>query len=137
MFHSKNNLCKNKKLKCVISYKINGDGFCPCPLAVHEQASPKEEGWVYLGYQSANSFARWTVLVSQPHPSLFFCQQDAVEVISMKDFSLCNQHVFLLQMQPQLKCSQANKGQRKRTKNVLFCCDVRIPALLTQTSNYI
>ena len=94
----------------VISYKINGDGLCLCPLAVHEQASPKEEGWVYLGYQSANSFARWTVLVSQPHPSLFFCQQDAVEVISMKDFSLCNQHVFLLQMQPQLKCSQANKG---------------------------
>ena len=27
----------------VISYKINGDGLCLCPLAVHEQASPKEE----------------------------------------------------------------------------------------------
>ena len=50
------------------------------------------------------------LLVSQSLPSLLVCQQDAVEVISMKDFSLCNQHVFLLQMQPQLKCSQANKG---------------------------
>ena len=27
----------------VISYKINGDGLCLHPLAVHEQASPKEE----------------------------------------------------------------------------------------------
>ena len=49
--------------------------------------------------QSANSFARWTATVSQPFPSLLVCQQDAVEVISIKDFSLCKQHVFLLQMQ--------------------------------------
>ena len=49
--------------------------------------------------QSANSFARWTATVSQPFPSLLVCQQDAVEVISSKDFSLCKQHVFLLQMQ--------------------------------------
>ena len=70
----------------------------------------KKKAGCTFAYQSANSFARWTVLVSQPLPSLLVCQQDAVEVISIKDFSLCNQHVFLLQMQPQLKCSPANRG---------------------------
>ena len=89
-----------------ISYKIVGDGFCQCLR--HGQCMNKSQK-KKAGCTISWSNARAPTVLKDGRPrspchflpcrALVICRQDAVEVISIKDFSLCKQHVFLLQMQ--------------------------------------